>query len=225
MKPFYFLFIGLLFISFSCRKDNITDVPVVNEPEPGVVAFVKGIIYDEDLKPISNAVVSLGSTIINSDVNGVFQFEEIGIDSEGSMIRVDANGYFSNYKFVRSDLGNTAHIKIGMAPRAEPKSFMTAQGGKIEGENISISFPPNSIAFEGGAPYEGRVLVYSHWFDPTADDLHLTMPGDLRGTNSQNELVQLATFGMMAVELESEDGAKLQLAPGSKAELNFNLVQ
>jgi len=51
-----------------------------------------------------------------------------------------------------------------------------------------------------------------------------TMPGDLRGIDKDGLSVQLATFGMMAVELETPSGIELQLGNNQKAQLTFPLT-
>jgi hypothetical protein len=69
--------------------------------------------------------------------------------------------------------------------------------------------------------YSGEVKVFSTWLDPTAEDLYLRMPGDLRAVDLDNQGVLLRTFGMIGVELEGENGEALNLADGKTATIEL----
>jgi len=86
-----------------------------------------------------------------------------------------------------------------------------------------IEFKANSIVNENGTPYDGPVNVSAHYYDPGDFEIPLTMPGDLRGISKDGLEVQLATFGMMAIEIKDDNQNLLQIAEGQTAKLVFPL--
>ena len=64
----------------------------------------------------------------------------------------------------------------------------------------------------------------AHRYNPNSNETAFSMPGDLRAIDQNVDLVQLVTYGMMAVELRNPSGVKLQLAPGSTATLKSPIV-
>ncbi len=75
------------------------------------------------------------------------------------------------------------------------------------------------VKASGGNPYSGNINVYATYIDPTADDIAQAMPGSFMADDKNNKRVTLTSYGMLAVELESSAGEKLQIAPGSVATL------
>ena len=60
-----------------------------------------------------------------------------------------------------------------------------------------------------------------HWYNPASTSFSAEMPGDLRAVNTEGQIQQLSTYGMMAVELFSSNGVELNLAEGKNATLEF----
>jgi len=112
------------------------------------------------------------------------------------------------------------------APILNANVEVNGDGGTIEtNDGAKVTFGSNTIIDSNGNLYNGSVSVYAHWYDPTSEDLSLTMPGDLRATDALGNEVQLATFGMLAVELETPDGQPLNISEGNTAELTFPLEE
>ena len=84
-----------------------------------------------------------------------------------------------------------------------------------------ITFPVNAFVTASGAAYTGNVKVYSTWIDPTAPNLPLVVPGDLRGINSSNGEYLLKSYGMVGAELKDDNGNTLKIAPGKTAAISF----
>jgi hypothetical protein len=61
--------------------------------------------------------------------------------------------------------------------------------------------------------------VYAAYIDPAAADFSQTVPGSLTADDKDGKRVTLISYGMMAVELESAAGEKLQVKPGLSATL------
>jgi hypothetical protein len=74
-----------------------------------------------------------------------------------------------------------------------------------------------------GSDYTGDVQVTLHLLNPTDDNMQQQMPGMLLAENLQNEARMLETLGMVAVELRSDTGEKLNLSEGTTATITVPL--
>jgi len=208
----------LCILLFSCRTDSFTET---SDPPIFVETHLSGVVLDTDDQPITNANVSVSGISTETDKNGVFNFRNIDLASDGSLIKINKIGYFDGFLFANGEAGKQSYLETVLVEK-ESKEFQSSIGATIEmNDNATVIFEPNSIATGGGSPYNGVVEVSAHWYDPSSDETALSMPGDLRGSDLDANVVQLVTYGMMAVELRSPSGVKLQLASGSNATLKF----
>lgn len=215
----------VVLLAFSaCKKDQITDDTVVINPPATVFVngSVSGVVMDDDHQPLSGASVSIGSNNVVSDENGVFMFRDIQMADRGALVTAEKDGYFYNAKFVKPTLNKISFTKFKLIEKALSGVFESATGGTIatNGE-AKVTLPANGIKLENGGAYNGTVNVYATWIDPAGEDLFLEMPGDLRGTNTSDQQVQLTSYGMIGVELESIDGEALNLADGQTATIEM----
>lgn len=232
----FFLLSGIVLLS-SCREDLVeettTTVTTTTDPELIHTSDVSGLIVTQDGAPIADASVQLNIVINNivtpvtknTDDNGYFLFEDVDISEEGSYMIVDKIGYFKGYKFIFANLaGERQHIKIRMADAAIDDDFNSTQGGEINlNTGAKLTIPADAVSRLDGTSYDGTVEVAMHYFDPEDGTMTDMMPGDLRAINNADEIVQLATFGMIGVELFSTNGEKLNIKDGFDATLEFPL--
>ncbi len=234
MKYITLIFLFGLVISFqSCQKDILGDenIEEVIQTEPTttttVSTGVSGIATDENGQALEGITISYSRETYTTDENGYFRIKNIKAGTEGGILVFQESGYFNNYKFFIPELNETSFVRVRMIPKSNPENFNAENGGivNINGGG-SIVFPPNAIKVEAsGAPYNGEVSVYTHWYNPEGPYLEQSMPGDLRGLSADGQLVQLSTYGMMAVELFSSDNQKLNLADDTTATLKFPLPE
>lgn len=222
MNKYISLFLCFYLLLIGCRKDEFSENIVETGPTTAVVV---GLVVDEAGTAVPGAEVRLAGTNMLTDVNGYFKFKTGELDEAGSVLKVSKNGFFENYKFVYTEKRTQSYVQVTLVTAEVTGSFQAADTGEItDPSGAKISFPANAISKDGAA-YNGQVIVRSHWYDPSNENLASTMPGDLRGINNQNERVQLATLGMMAVELSTIDGSELQLTEGKTATLTFPLTE
>lgn len=221
------IFIFLLAIGFiqSCQDDIIGETEtttIVTEPQVNITSGVNGIVVDQNGNAIQNVFINYNNQDLKTDENGYFKIEDTSVRESGGYLRLSKAGYFNSYKFFMPEKGVSSFLRVQMITKELSGNISAVNGGKIQlPGDASISFPSNAFKFENGNSYDGNVRVYAHWYNPVGRNLSVAMPGDLRGLNESNEIVQLATFGMMAVELESTNGQTLQLKDDVTAELNF----
>lgn len=205
----------------ACRKDEEMSgffPPGPSIPEVIVNGSFYGTVTDEDNLPIENTLITFGTNTILTDKNGFFSFRDIDINERGSLLTAEKEGYFYNAKFIRSKLNNRNFTSIKLIKKTLTGTFPTNTGSTVLiGDRATIQFSANSIEQENGTPYTGDVNVYATWLNPLANDLTQRMPGDLRAINTDNDLQQLTTYGMIGVELEGEGGEALNIRSGQTA--------
>ena len=221
----YFLLLFVVVLQ-SCQKDIVGEESIISTevPEPviTVATGISGIVIDENGDPLEGVVVNISRKNYETDENGYFIIIDTKASSDGGYLTFKKEGYFEGYKFAIPEAGATTFLKIKMIEKKASGSFTASEGGRIELEGgATIEFPSEAIINENETPYAGEVTVYAHWYNPVASDLTQTMPGDLRGLSADRKLVQLSTFGMMAVELEGANGEALNLNPDNLASLIF----
>ena len=72
-----------------------------------------------------------------------------------------------------------------------------------------------------GNEYSGEVKVFAKYLDPSKLETLEEMPGDLTGVDSEGNMMGLTSFGMLAVELTSQDNNEVYLPVGEKARITM----
>ena len=222
------LWMGILVLMIlgSCREDITGDgMSTTNFEDPVILiqTSIKGRIVDEGQLPIQDVLVDIDGQSVFTDENGFFEFEG-NFNKNGTYITATKNGYFLGAKVVNPHLGTTSYTQIKLLTMELTGSFASSAGGTITTtDGAEVFFPSDAIADANGNPYSGTVDVFVKWIDPTSENIDSEMPGDLRAIDLDDENVQLATYGMLAVELRSNTGAELNLAENKRADLSFPL--
>ncbi len=231
MKHLSFYFIAILLIGLqSCQKDIIgeeQDLEVITtEPTVTISSGFSGIVVDEDQNPIEGVEISYSRQTYTTDQNGYFIVIDAKAPAEGGFLSLKKEGFFNNYKFFYPENGSFAFQRVMMIESQESGKFDANAGGAIELEGgAKITFPTEAIVNQNDLPYAGEVTVRAHWYNPTDTDITQSMPGDLRGNSLDGKIVQLATFGMMAVELYGSSGEELNLNDETMATLDFPIPE
>lgn len=207
----------LLLLGFSACEDNdpLTD---------GQMAYVTfaGQITDQNGMPIAEAMVKAGNESALTDVNGIFRLPQVQLQKNHALLHIQKEGYFEISKPYVVANNSVQNLSIQLLPKAWQGNLDNAQGGTITIFNLaSLQFPANAVVDASGNPYVGTIQVYAQYLDPTDARLGLYMPGDMSAIDLNNDLVTLASYGMMGVELESPSGQKLQIAPGQEVEIRM----
>lgn len=223
----------LLLLALSACRENVDEVNVIETPfQPPVIEFepdqrlvqgsLRGFVVDETEQPMPGVEVKLGSRQTTTDAYGHFLFRDVPMNGAGQFVTVHQAGYFQGSRRFFPLEGEESRVKIALLPKVFSQSFESSAGGTVEANGgARIVFPPNAIRTQSGDTYTGSVRVAAQWMDPSSPAILEQMPGNLQGVSAQAEEVALATFGMMAVELESPAGEPLNLATGSTATLSM----
>ena len=218
----YPLFVIALIFASACRKDSIiTDTSMESTPPIITVeTTVLGLVTDLDGNVLEGALLTLGTSQINSDENGYFKLSGL-TDLDNAIVKVEMAGYFDTWHAFQPFDGDIAQTKIRLTPRTNPLNVSSMNGGEVQFDNAKVTFEAESFIDGSGNPYSGEVSVFTAYLDPTDPDLHTFMPGNLTAFDANNRLQLLETFGMINVELEGEAGQKLQITQPATIEMTI----
>lgn len=210
-------------ISFHCQKEvghiGLPETPGTNlsKPDP-VTATVQGNILNENGQPAAGVAIKAGNKNVITDQKGYFRIINASLDRNASLVTAEKAGYFKAYRSF-SATGAANHVTIKLIKK-QLVGTISASGGEASLSNgAKVALPANAVVKSAGGNYSGDVKVYAAYIDPAATDIGTTVPGSFMADNANNERVTLASYGMLAVELESTTGEKLQIASGQQATL------
>jgi Carboxypeptidase regulatory-like domain len=217
-----------MFSQIGCKKtDDVADnkppnvPPVIANDAVQVAATITGSVIDENNKPVASAAVSADTYSTTTDAMGNFTFRNINVSAANGHVMVVKPGYFKGIRSFVTEKGKNNFVKIQLIKQVVSGTVAAAAGGTVNTDGATINFAPNSFVTATGAAYTGNVKVYAKWIDPTAQNLPVIIPGDLRGLNSTNEESILKSYGMVGAELKDDAGNILKIAPGKTATISF----
>ncbi len=213
------LFVCSVFL-VGCKKDNDEDGP--NFPSTSEKVIVCGRILNEWNSPIENAEVTLGSTTVLTDANGLYALNQVAIPADRGVIKVKKTGYISNYIGVSAEQG-IQYINT-ILPAAQNSYFQNGSGGTItvNPSGCKLIFPPDAVVNEDGSPFSGQVLVQTDISDISDSLYRLKFPGsDRMAIDIQNSPQQFRTYSFAYIGLVTGASVPLKMAPGKTATIQL----
>jgi len=217
----------LLFSFIACQRETNNPAPPPTPESPvndnaTVTASVRGVVVNENDQPVQGAAVISGTNNTTTDANGVFRFNSISLSAANGYVKVSKPGYFMGSRTFLTMTGRIMNVRIKLLPKTNAGNFIASTGGTITiSGGGKLVIPASAITDAGGSSYTGTVNVAMTWINPTATDLPIVIPGDLRGITTTGVERGLQTFGMLGVELTGSSGQTLKIATGKTAELTF----
>ncbi len=232
MKKLGFLTLIVVLFFSACRKEDDSPIvdptptdPTITSYEPqsrNITASFTLFVVDENETPVNDVQVSINGQSYTTDTYGHFSLNDLTLNALGTLVKVDKTDYFPGSRRFFPVEGERSRIKIQLLPKNFDQSFSGVDGGLINfGSGASVNFSPNSIQNSNGELYQGTVKIASQWLDPSTLECLEQMPGNLQGINTAIEEVALTTYGMIAIEVESESGETLNIAEGNTAEISI----
>ena len=219
------VFIAVSF--FQCQKDlgYVGDpdvVPVIPEaisPEP-ITAILQGNILDENNQPAAGVSITAGRKTATTNASGYFRIVSALLDKKTSLVVAEKAGYFKGLRVFAATSG-TNQVVIKLVKKTLAGTVSATNGGMATLANgAKILLPANGVVTAStGVAYTGDVTVYAAYIDPSASDISETVPGSFAANDKTGKRVTLSSYGMMAVELTSATGDKLQIKTGLAATL------
>ena len=228
------LLLSLFAISIlCCENEKYEEFPPNGSEDPIIGDFADnfgneisadfyGEITDINNSPISDVNIVIGNQTVSTDANGIFILENAQVFENFAYIKANKLGYLSGSRTVIPSVGLNK-VKIVLLEEIVIETVSSGEPSMVALPNgASVSFDGNFISGDNTA-YEGTVNVVMHFLDPTDDTIDQQMPGMLYGEDLLGQENVLKSFGMLAVELKSENGEPLNLAEGSVSELTMPL--
>jgi hypothetical protein len=219
-----FVALAVVCILFNqCQKElkyiGTGDPGASTSPQP-LRANLQGNIVDENNQPAENAVVKVGSETTTTNSHGYFRINNAALDKNAALVTVEKTGYFTAYRCFGATSG-TNQVVIKLTKKILSGTVNGTSGGDVNLSNgTKISLPASGIVKAvDNSGYTGTVNVYAAYIDPTGPDILQRVPGSFAGTDKNDKRVFLTSYGMLAVELQSTAGEKLQIKAGSTATL------
>jgi hypothetical protein len=219
-RLFYpFLLICVSVLSFNCQKELSFDRGTVNNNSNPINATLQGNIKDENGRPAMGVIIKVGAKTATTDARGYFRINNAALDKNASLVTAEKAGYFKAFRSFGATSGIN-QVTIQLLKKTLTGTVTTSSGGEVSLSNGSkVKLAANSIVKKSGGTYSGTVNVYATYIDPTSSNISELVPGSFMATDKNNKQVVLSSYGMLAVELESPVGEKLQVATGSIATL------
>ncbi len=222
-KVWVLLFLCIFF--FQCQKDLSyigapdPEVPAVIAPDP-ITAILQGNIVDENSQPAAGVTVAAGTKTAITNGSGYFRITDASLDKNTSLVTAEKAGYFKGYRVFAATSG-TNQVVIKLVKKSLAGTITASSGDSTTLLNgAKISLPANSVVVaSSGSDYSGDVNVYAAYIDPGASDIAETVPGSFVANDKNGKRVILSSYGMLAVELKSAGGEKLQIKSGAVATL------
>lgn len=194
-------------------------------PTSPVTGSLTGLVVDENNNSLSGVSIKSGTNTATTNSNGNFTFTNITLDKNLSVVTASLPGYFKGYRVFQASATASNFIKIQLLKRPAAIPIGSASGGTASFSGTSVTFEANSFADAvTGAAYSGTVYVYAKLIDPSQPAIVSSLPGGLIGLDSNGKNVCLQSFGMLAVDLETSAGQKLQIASGKKATISYPIT-
>lgn len=222
---FIIFFFSLLFF-ISCHKDDFNEsseqlTTFTAEVVKETTGSILGHVYDENNRPVADAVVQIYSANTRTNQFGVFSFENVKMDKNGTYLTVRKNGYILGSDMIYPKASRN-YSDVRLLALEKGKILDAEKGGTIDiSGGGTLNFPAGAIVDAGGATFNGSVEVSAKLISAIDPQLNATMPGALVADDVNGKTVVLGTAGMFAVELRSTSGEELQLGNGKKVSFSI----
>ena len=181
-----------------------------------------GRVVDLQNNPVSGAMVQIGNSTTDTDMNGVFIIRDAQVYEKFAYVKVEKAGFLHGSRSVVPTAGIN-QVQIMLLPQTVTQTVSSGTTATVSLSNGAAVDLSGAYSNADGSDYTGDVQVTLHLLNPTDDDMQQQMPGMLLAENLQNEARMLETLGMVAVELRSDTGEKLNLSEGTTATITVPL--
>ena len=240
----FFISLAFILILVACKKEETEiNTPVTSSvaevlslwtpAQTPVTGIVTGIITNSNEEIVEGATVTLAGQTAQTNAAGFFSFIDVPMNGSGTFVRVEKEGFFPGSRrfFPRDDSNN--EVLIQLMEKSFSDTFSSTDGINLallenpltdidREDNPRVSVPADGLIYEAdGNPFSGTAKIAFKYLSPTAESTLTRMPGNLQGVAADGNEMSLKTVGMMAVEIESASGEKLNLDPEKGAVLSF----
>ena len=224
-----FTLIFLVLSLLSCQRDgtdviSTTVIPTTTGPtgpSVPVTGSISGFVTAEDTgEALPGATISYDGASVLSDLNGQFSFTDVRLFADGTVLTVLHEDYFEGSRRFLASENEIHRIEVELIRKELVEEILSSSGGPVQVGRASVDLPSGTYrAADSG--YDGGLRIFGRWLDPTLESTHDQLPGDLTGMDADGNLLALASFGIMKIEILSEDNEVVQLPEGQTARMFF----
>ena len=218
MKKFSIILLILTVLLSSCRNDidDFTSELIKDPPEVFIENTIRGKVVDEAGEPVSNILVTINNETTNSAFDGTFKFTQTRVKKSGDIVKASSPLHFEGVSQSNFAADGNSYVEIRLMEKGIPEIIDPTKEQTVSQANgLEINIPANSIVTPSGQNYNGAVNVFARWIDPTDENMGNIMPGALNAINEDGEERVLASYGMLALDLETESGGSLDIKEGA----------
>lgn len=212
--------------SLSCKKSELTtgDNNLINQDKI-ITANFYGRVVNEYNEPINGVLIEIGNKQTTTNNDGIYSLINVLVIENLTYIKASKKGYFQSGKTIKSKEKIINNINLILVEKKLKGIINSNEDNTVNiGGGSNIQFTANSFLINSTSePYVGKVKVFAYNLNPTIKNEFESMPGALLGLNENNNLQSLLSFGMVAVELEDENGKELNINPNKPSTIFFNI--
>jgi hypothetical protein len=229
MRIFKYIIASVLIAFASCQNDDNTsndgsanDSFSENWGSERSRNFI-GMVTDTQHNPISGVTITIGSSQVQTDANGIFIINGATVYEKFAHVIAKKQGYIDGSRSMVPTTG-TNKIEIMLLPNTPVETIQSGVASDVElPTGTKVEFD-GAFEDESGNSYSGSVSVAMFHLSSGNENLDQLMPGMLYAQTQNNEEAMLQTFGMLNVELRGAAGQKLNLAEGHKATITMPIA-
>lgn len=213
-----FILLSLLTL-FGCSSDD-TLVPTQASIKGSLFVTVK----DAAGKPVIGATIVIGDLTATTDEDGTYFFTQANLTGD-DYLEVQKQGYFKGSRRFSTSESNTQFLRVTLLAQTEIGNFSSSQSATVNIDSKSkLTFPDHAVTRADGSAYNGNVHVLASPIYGDDPKLSEKMPGALVGLDQSNAKVALGSLGMLAVELQADNGDVLKIANGKTVEAQLKIA-
>lgn len=225
MKNFYLLFLIFILLGSCAGSDNIMDESkseTLFKYDYGstVNRNFYGTVTDRSGNAVSGAVVSIGSSTVQTNDKGFFLLKNTSVKEKFVYVKVKKAGYIDGSDVLIASPGNK-RIDVMLVPATTTATIVTGNSSTVSLPNGTKVKFGGSFIDPNGNPYSGNVNVFLFHLKPSDTYYIQTQPGNIIGADAAGNPVALKSYGMIHVQLTGSTGQNLQLAAGQPAEITM----
>jgi hypothetical protein len=181
-----------------------------------------GQVVDVDNHPIQNVSIKIGTSTVQTDVNGVFIINGAPVHEKFAYITAKKTGFIDGSRAMVPTSGKN-NVKIMLLPNTPLQTIQSGQTSEVSIYSGTKVVFDGAFQDENGATYSGDVQVALFHLTPSDENIDKLMPGMLYAQTQNNKEAVLETYGMLNVELRGSAGQKLNIASGHTAEITIRI--
>jgi Leucine-rich repeat (LRR) protein len=187
--------------------------------ELGLVNLI-GQAFDEHLRPVANARITVGNQTTQSDAQGKFQFA--GLSNEPTiLLSGEKAGHWTSQRRIMPT-GRETHVQLMLRSQPFEHELSAERGGTISRGPFFLTLQPNGVLDANNQRYTGIVKIALNGGRPDDPNFGWMMPGgDFMAQDAQGRERILYSYGFLSAHLQTPSGQPLKLDPNIGAQLRF----